>query len=58
MTASDFSCEMWDLTLLSLLLWWVGSVLAAQALLPHSMWDLSSWTRDSTHVPCTGRGRS
>ena len=25
------------------------------ALLPHSMWDLSSQTRDQTSLPCTGR---
>ena len=27
----------------------------AQANLPHSIWDLSSLTRDETHVPCVGR---
>ena len=26
------------------------------AQLPHGMWDLSSWTRDQTCVPCIGRG--
>ena len=26
-----------------------------RACLPHSMWDLSSQTRDQTHVHCTGR---
>ena len=25
------------------------------ALLPHSVWDLSSLTRDRTHIPCIGR---
>ena len=28
---------------------------STQALLPRGMWDLSSPTRDWTHVPCTGR---
>ena len=22
--------------------------------MPHSMWDLSSQTRDRTHIPCSG----
>ena len=41
----------------------IGSVGAAHRLiscgawaqLPHGMWDLSSLTRDRTHVPCIGR---
>ena len=34
----------------------VGSVVEVHRLkLPLSMWDLSSLTRDQTHVPCIGR---
>ena len=44
-------------------LWHVGSFVAVcrllssgmQAQLPHSTWDLSSWTRDRTCIPCVGR---
>ena len=32
-----------------------GSVVAERASFPCSMWDLSSPTRDGTHVPCIGR---
>ena len=53
-----------------LLLWCVGSSswrsvslvearglssCGAWAQLPHGMWDLSSLTRDQTHIPCIGR---
>ena len=37
----------------TLFLWHSGSVLWAQ--LPCSMWGLSSWARDQTHIPCITR---
>ena len=33
----------------------VFSSCGTQAWLPHGRWDLSSQTRDQTHVPCIGR---
>ena len=44
-------------------LWYMGSPVEVRGLsscgvwaqLPHGMWDLSSLTRDQTHVPCIGR---
>ena len=43
LAASGLICDMRDLSL------------CARAWLPHGMWDLSSPTRDRTHVPCIGR---
>ena len=37
------------------LLYWVSAAVQELLLLPHSMWDLRSQTRDQTHNPCTGK---
>ena len=57
LTASGLSCGMRALCCGCRLLSSRG-VQAQQLLrasLPHSMWDLSSWTRDQTCVPCIAR---
>ena len=36
------------------LLYWVSATVHELLLLPHSMWDLHSQTRDQTHNPCSG----
>ena len=52
----DLSCIMWDLSL-----WPMDSLVAARAAQyaraqsPHGVWDLSSRTRDQTHVCFIGR---
>ena len=32
---------------------WIGKFFFF-LVVPHGMWDPSSWTRDQTHVPCAG----
>ena len=43
--SQDLCCIMWGLSL-----WWTNSVVAA-----HGIWDLSSLTRDQTHILCIAR---
>ena len=64
------SCSEWSLLFiwcaLGSCLWWllllqstssrlVGFSTCCWAQLPWGMWNLSSWSRDRTHVPCIGR---
>ena len=55
----SLSCSMWDLCFIrqGKPLFRCGTerlVVEAQAQLPDGVWDLSSLTRDQTHVPCIG----
>ena len=52
----SLSCSMWDLCFIrqDLSCGTESLVVEAQAQSPGGVWDLSSLTRDQTHVPCIG----